>query len=96
VQKHVEITREEEIVMEQERGSAPVAPIPNNGVERVVVRVLPGNRVDRPNAAKALGRTVKTLAQWRSLGVGPKPFRVGGRVFYDWDAVQAFARGEEA
>jgi hypothetical protein len=63
-------------------------------VEQVRVRVLPGNRVDRREAAKALNRTPKTLAEWKRLGIGPKPFLVGGRVFYDWPEVQAFGRGE--
>jgi hypothetical protein len=53
--------------------------------------VLPGNRVDRKNAAKALGRQPKTLAEWKRLGIGPKPHNVGGRVFYNWDEVQQFA-----
>jgi hypothetical protein len=63
-------------------------------VEQVRVRVLPGNRVDRKEAAKALNRTPKTLAEWKRLGVGPRSFMVGGRVFYDWPEVQAFGRGE--
>jgi hypothetical protein len=61
----------------------------------VRVTILPGNRVDRKNAAKALGREPKTLAEWKSRGIGPKPVKVGGRVFYDWAEVQAFA-GVEA
>jgi len=67
-----------------------------NGVETVKVMVLPGNRVDRKNAAKALNRAPKTLAEWRRLGIGPRPYNVGGRVFYDWSDVQSFARGEAA
>jgi len=65
-------------------------------VEQVKVRVLPGNRIDRKNAAAALNRTPKTLAEWRRLGTGPRAFNVGGRVFYDWAEVQAFASGETA
>lgn len=67
-----------------------------DAIEQVKVMVLPGNRVDRKNAAKALGRQPKTLAEWRRLGIGPKPINVGGRIFYDWGDVQAFARGEAA
>ena len=63
-------------------------------VDQVRVRVLPGNRVDRKNAARALNRAPKTLAEWKRLGVGPRSFNVGGRVFYDWSDVQAFARGD--
>ena len=64
------------------------------GVDQVRVRVLPGNRVDRKNAACALGRTAKTLAEWKRLGVGPRSYSVGGREFYDWPEVQAYGRGE--
>lgn len=67
-----------------------------DAVDRVRVQVLPSGRVDRKNAAKALNRAPKTLAEWRRLGVGPKSHNVGGRVFYDWAEVQAFARGEAA
>lgn len=67
-----------------------------DGVEQVRVMVLPSGRVDRKNAAKALGRTPKTLAEWKRLGIGPRAHLVGGRVFYEWSDVQAFARGEAA
>ena len=70
--------------------------VPDTAEDRVRVLVLPGNRVDRKNAAKALGRQPKTLAEWKRLGLGPKSFNVGGRVFYDWSEVQAFASGEAA
>jgi hypothetical protein len=33
-------------------------------------------------AACVLGRTPKTLHQWRSLGSGPPYHKVGGRVYY--------------
>ena len=65
-------------------------------VEVIRVRVLPDGRVDRKNAAMALGREPKTLAEWKRLGLGPKGFLVGGRVFYWWADVQSFARGEAA
>lgn len=65
----------------------------NDQIEHVKVIVLPSGRVDRKNAAKALNRAPKTLAEWRRLGIGPKPHNVGGRVFYDWADVQAFAQG---
>jgi hypothetical protein len=68
------------------------------GVEQVKVMVLPGGRggrVDRKNMAIALGRTAKTMAEWKRLGIGPRQYLVGGRVFADWDEVQAFAAGEK-
>lgn len=64
-------------------------------VEKVRVTVLPDGRVDRKNAAKALGLQPKTLADWKLKGIGPKGFFVGGRVFYWLSEVEAFARGEK-
>jgi len=62
-------------------------------VEDVKVLVLPDDRVDRRNAALALGRAPKTLAEWTRLGIGPRSFRVGGRSFYRWSEVRAYAAG---
>jgi hypothetical protein len=61
--------------------------------DQVIVTVLPGGEVDRRNAAAALGRTPKTLASWKSQGLGPRCFLVRGRCYYDWVEIQAFARG---
>ncbi|MBK7163625.1 MAG: DNA-binding protein [Sphingomonadales bacterium] len=52
-----------------------------DNVEMLKVRVFPDNRVDRVNAAIALGRSAKTLASWKCKGIGPRPVNVGGRVF---------------
>lgn len=41
----------------------------------------PDGRLDTQNAAKYIGVSVKTLAQWRTQGKGPK-FIKRGRVFY--------------
>lgn len=65
-------------------------------VEQVRVRVLPDGRMDRKNAAAALNRAPKTLAEWARLGLGPKAFKSGGRVFYRWSDVQSFANGDLA
>jgi hypothetical protein len=72
-----------------------------DGFEQVKVRVLPGGRkgtgrVDRKNLALALGKTPKTMAEWKRLGIGPEQYLIGGRAFSDWDDVQAYARGEAA
>jgi hypothetical protein len=68
------------------------------GVELKIVRVevFPDGRVDRKNAAAFLGREPKTLAEWRSKGIGPRPVAVGGRIFYWWAELQEFARGKAA
>ena len=46
------------------------------------VRVLPDGRMTREHAAMYLGLKVKTLAMWAIQGKGPRPIRIGGRVFY--------------
>lgn len=63
-------------------------------VEQVKVKVLPDRRVDRRNAGAILGRSPKTLAEWKLKGWGPRPILVGGRVFYNYDECLAMARGE--
>jgi hypothetical protein len=60
----------------------------------LAIEVLPTGYMDRRNAAAALGRRPKTLANWKSQGVGPTSFRVLGRAYYKWDDVQRFAGGE--
>lgn len=60
------------------------------------VLIDPLGRVDRANAAKMLQVSPKTLANWKTQGVGPQPFRVGGRSFYRAGEVAAFGRGEQA
>lgn len=64
-------------------------------MQLVNVRVLPGGRLDRANAASFLGKTPKTLAEWQRIGIGPQSFLVGGRRFYRLDDLQAYADGEK-
>jgi predicted DNA-binding transcriptional regulator AlpA len=59
-------------------------------VEHVSIRVLPDGRVSRADAAAFLGRSPKTLADWFSKGTGPKPRKVGSRVFYLLKDLEAF------
>lgn len=66
-----------------------------SGVEEIMVRVLPDRRVSAEDGGKVLGRTSKTMAHWRSVGWGPRPIRVGSRIFYDYDECLAMARGEK-
>ncbi len=64
-------------------------------IERVRVRVLPDGRMDRENAAKYLGKKVKTLAMWAWSGTGP-PFKmIGGRAYYYLHDMEAYVRGED-
>ena len=54
------------------------------------VRILPDGRVPREDAARFLGRKAKTLADWSSRGIGPMPRKVGGRVFYLLQDLEAY------
>jgi hypothetical protein len=65
-------------------------------VEQVRVRVLPDGRMTREDAARYLGHAVKTLAMWQLQGKGPRSVKVGGRVFYYRDDLDAFIHGEVA
>lgn len=64
-------------------------------VEHVSVRVLPDGRVSRSDAAKILGRSAKTLAEWKQKGWGPRPILVGGRIFHSFKECMEMARGEK-
>lgn len=46
-------------------------------------------------AAKVLGRTPKTLHQWRSLGGGPPYHKVGRRVYYSGARLKSWLTGRE-
>lgn len=67
----------------------------NSGVDQMIVRVLPDGRVSRRDAAAILGRTPKTLADWKLRGWGPRAILVGGRVFHDYQECLLMARGEK-
>ncbi|HEX8577973.1 MAG TPA: DNA-binding protein [Allosphingosinicella sp.] len=75
--------------------SPPVQPV-HLVPEPVKIMILPSGKVDRANAAKALGRSSKTLSEWKRLGIGPRSQTISGRAFYDWEEVLAFGRGEAA
>jgi hypothetical protein len=59
-------------------------------VEQMKIVVLPDGRLDRKNAAAFLGREPKTLADWHTRGIGPRPRKVGGRVFYYLRDLEAY------
>jgi hypothetical protein len=65
-------------------------------IEQPRVRVLPDGRMARDDAARYLGHKPKTLAMWAFQGKGPRFVRVGGRVFYFKEDLDAFIRGETA
>ena len=61
-------------------------------IERVRVKMLPGRVMDADNAARYYGVKKKTMAMWRWQGKGPRWFKVGGRVRYTQDDLDADAR----
>ena len=69
---------------------------PTRRFQEVRVRVLPDGRMTRRDAALYLGLSPKTLAIWASQGRGPRRIRVGGRVFYFRDDLDAFVRRDGA
>ena len=64
------------------------------GMNEVRVRVLPDGRMSREDAARYLGLRPKTLAMWALEGKGPRPLKVGGRIFYFKADLDAFIQGE--
>jgi hypothetical protein len=65
----------------------------SSAVEQVRVRILPDGRMARADAALYLGHQPKTLAMWALQGRGPRSLKVGGRVFYFKEDLDAFIRG---
>ena len=65
-----------------------------DAVEQIRVRVLPDGRLTREDAARYLGKSAKTLAQWAVEGKGPKAVRVGGRAYYFQRDLDAFITGQ--
>jgi hypothetical protein len=57
----------------------------------VDVMILPDGRMNRKNAARYLGLSVKTLAMHASRGTGPR-FIKRGRVFYFRDELDGWLR----
>jgi len=58
------------------------------------VEVDPLGRCDSDNAGRVLGKSTSTLANWRALGIGPRWFKVQGRVYYYFDDLVSFGRGD--
>ena len=59
-------------------------------MEHVSIRILPDGRMSRADAAAFLGRSPKTLADWSRIGLGPRPRKVGGRIFYYLRDLEAY------
>lgn len=65
-------------------------------VNEAQVKVDALRRCDAPNAARAIGKSAGTLANWRTAGLGPRWFKVDGRVYYYFDDLVTYGRGEPA
>jgi predicted DNA-binding transcriptional regulator AlpA len=60
------------------------------GADRLKMTILPGDRVNRRDAATYLGRKPSTLGNWVKSGRGPKPVMIGGRAFYSLADLDTF------
>lgn len=60
------------------------------------MRVTPDGRMTRRDAAMFIGVAARTLANWRSKGIGPRQTKVGSRVFYRLVDLEAFVIGDSA
>ncbi len=63
-------------------------------VELIRIRVLPGGRMSRKNAALYLGREPKTLADWKMKGKGPPCHVRDGLCFYYQSDLDAYLKGD--
>jgi predicted site-specific integrase-resolvase len=51
-------------------------------VKEIEVEIYPDGRLDVKNCAAYLGVKIRTLAEWRVAGTGPRFLKRMGRVFY--------------
>ncbi|MDB6136899.1 MAG: transcriptional regulator, MerR family [Verrucomicrobiales bacterium] len=56
----------------------------------------PSDLLTLPEAAELLRAPVATLRYWRHLGSGPRSFRLGRRVLYRRDDVQAWVDAQRS
>ena len=55
------------------------------------IHISPMGLVSRKDAATALMIKPKTLCEWAAKELGPEPIKLGGRIFYRWNDLKAFA-----
>jgi hypothetical protein len=63
-----------------------------SGLQKVTVRLLPDGRLTAIDAAKYLGRSPQTLAQWRSRNIGPTWVTVHRSIFYRREELDRFIK----
>jgi hypothetical protein len=49
-------------------------------------------RLNRTDAGRYLGVASKTLAEWKSAGMGPPSHKLGGQCFYYVDDLRSYVR----
>lgn len=59
-------------------------------IKQCPVLVTPDGRLTRQDAANYLGVAAQTLANWSTQGRGPKTLRLGRKVFYRLNDLDAF------
>jgi len=59
-------------------------------MQSVEIFAFPDGRLDRQNAALYTGFSVKTLAMHATAGTGPRFQKIGGRVFYRREDLDAW------
>ena len=62
-------------------------------IQPIDVTIFPDGRMDRKNAARYFGLSVKTLAMYVTRGTGPK-FIKRGRVFYFREDLDQWLRND--
>lgn len=64
-------------------------------MQTAVIYIYPDGRLDRANAALYTGFSIKTLAMHACAGTGPKFQKIGGRVFYRRENLDAWLNSFE-
>jgi hypothetical protein len=86
----------EEVVPDQSRLLDSTAPVPSDtpAVSSDTSRAIRGRDLWTPDkAADYLGTARQTLAKWRCLKIGPAYYRIGGRILYLKEDLDAFIAG---
>lgn len=68
---------------------------PENSAKVLTMTNTPAEEaLDVPATAKYLGRPESTIRYWRHLGIGPKSFKFGRRVFYRRSDIDAWVAAQ--
>jgi hypothetical protein len=56
---------------------------------------MPDQLGEPEEVARFLRKTEKTLANWRSLNIGPRYYKIHGHILYDWADVRAWLASQQ-